>query len=79
MIRASALDKIVTGGDVTIADDILFMEGRILESTGFIGAITSVEETYGVECIALTLGAAPGCCRRCDDWLSRLRRSPSGV
>jgi acyl carrier protein len=42
------LDTIVMAGDVEIGDETSFMEGHILDSTGFIELITFVEETFGV-------------------------------
>jgi len=48
VVRRFILDNFAMGGDVAIADNASFIEGHILDSTGFIELITFIEETYGV-------------------------------
>jgi acyl carrier protein len=49
VVRKFLLDNFVMGDDVAIDDDASFMEGHILDSTGFIELITFLEETFGVK------------------------------
>ena len=49
VVRTFLLDNFVMGSDVTIADDASFMEGHILDSTGFIELISFIEETFEVK------------------------------
>lgn len=48
VVRKYILDNFAMGGGVAIADDTSFIEGHILDSTGFIELITFIEETYGL-------------------------------
>lgn len=48
-VRKFLLDNFVMGGDVEIRDETSFMEGHILDSTGFIELITYIEETFAVK------------------------------
>jgi acyl carrier protein len=48
IVRRFLLDNIVMAGDVEIGDETSFMEGHILDSTGFIELVSFVEETFGV-------------------------------
>ena len=47
-VRQFLIDNFVMGGDVAIGDDTSFMQGHILDSTGFIELITHIEEAYGI-------------------------------
>lgn len=49
VVRKFLLDNFVMGSDITIADGASFMEGHILDSTGFIELISFIEETFGVK------------------------------
>lgn len=48
VVRQFILDNFAMGGGVAIGDDASFIDGHILDSTGFIELITFIEETYGV-------------------------------
>ena len=48
VVRKFILDNFAMGGGVAIEDDTSFIEGHILDSTGFIELITFIEETYGL-------------------------------
>ena len=48
IVRAFLVDTVVMAGDVRIGDETSFIDGHILDSTGFIELITFVEETFGV-------------------------------
>lgn len=48
-VRQFLLDNFVMGGGVEIRDETSFMEGHILDSTGFIELITYIEETFAVK------------------------------
>ena len=49
VVRKFLLDNFVMGSNVTIADGASFMEGHILDSTGFIELISFIEETFEVK------------------------------
>lgn len=46
IVRRFPIDNLATGGDVAIADDTSFIEGHILDSTGFVELMTFVEEIF---------------------------------
>jgi len=48
VVREFLFDNFVMAGNVTIADDTLFMEEHILDSTGFLELIAFIEETFEV-------------------------------
>ena len=48
-VRRFLLDNFAMGEGAAIADDASFMEGHILDSTGFVELVSFIEETFGIQ------------------------------
>ncbi len=46
IVRRFPIDNLAAVGNVVFADDTSFIEGHILDSTGFVELMTLVEETF---------------------------------
>lgn len=48
-VRRFLLDNFAMGEGASIADDASFMEGHILDSTGFVELVSFLEESFGIQ------------------------------
>ena len=48
-VRQFIVDNFMMGSAAEIPDDASFMEGHIIDSTGFLELISFVEESFGIE------------------------------